>query len=67
MNDILRKQTGYAFFSKLYKAMQYYTFALDDEPKSFATIVTPFGKRLVFILAKALFYGTVSFRKFTSV
>jgi hypothetical protein len=45
INDILRKQNGYALFSKLDISMQNYTFALDEESKDLATIVTPFGKK----------------------
>ncbi len=44
INDILHKQTSYAFFSKLNISMQYYTFALYDESKDLTTIVMPFGK-----------------------
>jgi hypothetical protein len=44
INDILRKQTGYAFFSKLDISMQYYMFALDEEPKDLTMIVMSFGK-----------------------
>jgi hypothetical protein len=44
INDILHKQTSYAFFSKLDISMQYYTFALDDESKDLTTIVMAFGK-----------------------
>jgi hypothetical protein len=44
ISGILRKQTDYAFFSKLDIPMQYYMFALDEESKDLMTIVTPFGK-----------------------
>ena len=43
MKDILKKCTGYAFFSKLDVSMQYYTFELDDETKDSCTIATPYG------------------------
>jgi hypothetical protein len=44
IQDILKKQPGYAFFTKIDISMQYYTFKQDKESKDITTIVTPFGK-----------------------
>jgi len=44
IQDILRRCTGYKYFTKIGISMQYYTFELEEESKDLCTIATPSGK-----------------------
>jgi hypothetical protein len=43
LQDILKKQPGYKYFTKIDISMQYYTFDLMEEAKDLCIIITPFG------------------------
>ncbi len=44
ITDILRKCSGYKFFTKLDVSMQYYTFDLDEESQDLCSIITTIWK-----------------------
>ncbi len=44
ITDVLRKCSGYKFFTKLDISMQYYTFELDNKSWDSRTIITAFGR-----------------------
>jgi hypothetical protein len=54
ITDIIRKHSGYKFFTKLDVSMQYYKFELNKESQDLCTIVTPFGKYKYFRLLMEL-------------
>jgi hypothetical protein len=41
IQDILKKHSGYKYFTKIDISMQYYAFKLDDASKDLCTICTP--------------------------
>ena len=43
IQDILKKRSGYKFFTKLDLSMMFYTFEMDEASKNLCAIVTPFG------------------------
>ena len=57
ITDILRKCSGYTFFTKLDISMQYYTFELDSKNQDPCTIITPVGKYKYLRLLMGLKYS----------
>lgn len=44
IESILRKRTGYKYFTKIDLTMFYYTLEIDEDSRELTTIVTPYGK-----------------------
>lgn len=44
IQDIIKRRTGYKYFTKIDLALCYYTYQLDEETSWQCIIVTPFGK-----------------------
>ncbi len=49
ITNVLRKCSGYKFFTILDISMQYYTFELDNKSQDSRTIITPFGKHKYYL------------------
>ncbi len=54
IRDVLRKCSGYKFFTKLDVSMQYYMFELDNKSQDSRTIITPFDKHKYLTLPMGL-------------
>ena len=55
--DVLRKCSGFKFFTKLDDSMQYYTFELDNKSQDSHTIITQFDKHKYLRLPMGLKYS----------